>query len=132
MGTVYDPEEDDYILVPKTGSKIGLKTRAKPQTKTGSKIELETRAKPQTKTGSKIELETRAKPQRGFALGPPTVVQCCVCGQNFKNDIGLQTQMNIHWSENIAQDNNFNIQSSFNQRQLYITTPDDLCIKDIT
>ena len=39
--------------------------------------------------------------------------------------------MNKHWRENVAQDNNFNIKSSFNQRQLYITKSDDSFIKVI-
>ena len=38
--------------------------------------------------------------------------------------------MNKHWRENVAQDNNFIITSSFNQRQLYITKSDDSFIKD--
>ena len=90
MERVYDPEEDDYILVPK---------KVLP------------------------ELETRAKPQ--------TVFPCWVCGQTFKNDIGLQTHMNKHWRENVAQDTNFNIKSSFNQKQLYFTKSDDSFIKDV-
>ena len=69
------------------------------------------------------ELETRAKPQ--------TVVPCWVCGQIFQNDIRLQTYMNIHWRENIAQDKNFTITSSFNQKLLYITGSDYSFIKDI-
>ena len=40
---------------------------------------------------------------------PQTVVPCCVFDQIFKKDIGLQTHMNKHWRENVAQDNNFNI-----------------------
>ena len=69
------------------------------------------------------ELETRAK--------PPTVVSCGICGQAFKNDIGLQTNFNKHWREKEAPDNNFKNKSSFNQRQLYITKSDDSFIKDI-
>ena len=87
---VYDPEEDDYILVPK---------KVVP------------------------EFETEVKPQ--------PVVPCWVCGQTFKNDIDLQTHMNQHWRENVIQDNNFNIKSSFNQKQLYITKSDDTFIEDI-
>ena len=39
--------------------------------------------------------------------------------------------MNKHWREYVARDNNFNIKSSFNQRQLYITKSDDSYIQDI-
>ena len=39
--------------------------------------------------------------------------------------------MNKHWRENVAQENNFNIKSSLNQRQLYITKSDDSFIKEI-
>ena len=39
--------------------------------------------------------------------------------------------MNKHWRENVAQDNNFNIKSSFNQKQLYITKSDDSFINAV-
>ena len=39
--------------------------------------------------------------------------------------------MNKHWRENVIQDNNFNIKSSFNQKQLYITKSDDSFLKEI-
>ena len=38
--------------------------------------------------------------------------------------------MKRHWRENVAQDKNFNIKSSFSQRELYITQSDDSFIKD--
>ena len=93
MERVYDPEEDDYILVPK---------KVLPELK---------RASPPAK--------------------PQIVVQCWVCGQNFKKYIGLHLHMKKHWRENVAQDNNFNIKSSFNQKQLFITKSDDCFIKDV-
>ena len=39
--------------------------------------------------------------------------------------------MKKHWRENVAQDDNFNIKSSFNQRQLYITKSNNSFIKDV-
>ena len=36
-----------------------------------------------------------------------------------------------HWRENVAQDNDFIIKSSINQRQLCITKSDDSFIKDV-
>ena len=39
--------------------------------------------------------------------------------------------MNKIWRKNVAQDNNFNIKSSFSQKYLYITKSDDSFIKDI-
>ena len=39
--------------------------------------------------------------------------------------------MNKHWRENVAQDNNFNIKSSFNQKHSYITKADESFIKDV-
>ena len=58
-------------------------------------------------------------------------LNCWVFGQTFKNGIGLQTHVNKHWREKVAQDNNYNNKSSYNQRQLYITKSDDNFIKDI-
>ena len=39
--------------------------------------------------------------------------------------------MNKHCREKVAQNNNFNIKPSFNQRQLYNNKSDDSCIKDV-
>ena len=39
--------------------------------------------------------------------------------------------MNKHWRENVSLDENYNIKSSFNQRQLYITKSNNSLIKDI-
>ena len=39
--------------------------------------------------------------------------------------------MNKIWKENVAQGNNFNTKSSFNQKYLYVTKSDDSFIKDI-
>ena len=39
--------------------------------------------------------------------------------------------MNKHWRENVVLNDNYNIKSSFNQRQLYITKPNGSFIKDI-
>ena len=60
---------------------------------------------------------------------------CWVCGDKFKNQIGLQTHMNKHTGESVISTDpsfanqgncfadNYTIKSSFNQRQLYITKP---------
>ena len=39
--------------------------------------------------------------------------------------------MNKHWRENVVLNDNYNIKSSFNQRQLYITKSNGSFIKDI-
>ena len=39
--------------------------------------------------------------------------------------------MNRHWRENVVLNDNYNIKSSFNQRQLYITKSNGGFIKDI-
>ena len=68
----------------------------------------------------KTETETESKTE-----------SCWVCGGKFKNQIGLQTHMNKHWRENVLLNDNYNIKSSFNQRQLYITKSKGRFIKDI-
>ena len=95
---VYNSDEDDYII----------KTKTKTETKTKTDI-----FKIETKT--ETETETKTEP-------------CWVCGDKFKNQIGLQTHMNKHMRESVISTNpriadNYTIKSSFNQRQLYITKP---------
>ena len=70
------------------------------------------------KTETETETETKTEP-------------CWVCGAKLKNQIGLQTHMNKHWRENVVLNDNYNIKSSFNQRQLYITKSNGSFIKDI-
>ena len=76
------------------------------------------KTKTKTKDIIKTETETTTEP-------------CWVCGDKFKNEIGLQTHMNKHWRENVVLNDTYNIKSSFNQRQLYITKTNGSFIKDI-
>ena len=107
---VFDWDEDDYII----------KTRAKAETKTKTDI-INTKDLIKTETETGIDI-AKTEP-------------CWVCGDNFKNQIGLQTHMNKHMRESVISTdprsgynnpsfaNNYTIKSSFNQRQLYITKP---------
>ena len=100
---VYNSDEDDYII----------KTRAKAETKTKTDII-------KTKDIIGTEIET--------GIDIAKTEPCWVCGDKFKNQIGLQTHMNKHIRESVIStdpsfDNNYTIKSSFNQRQLYITKP---------
>ena len=85
------------------------------------------KTKTKTKDIIKTETETENKTE-----------PCWVCGDKFKNQIGLQTHMNKHWRENVVLSdlrssfaNNYNIKSRFNQRQVYITKSNGSFIKDI-
>ena len=83
------------------------------KTKTKTKDIIKTKEIIKTET----ETETKTEP-------------CWVCGNKFKNQIGLQTHMNKHWRENVVLNDNYNIKSSFNQRQLYITKSNGSFIYD--
>ena len=107
---VYNSDEDDYII----------KTRAKAETKTKTDI---------FKTKDIIKTET----ETGIDIAKTE--PCWVCGDKFKNQIGLQTHMNKHMRESVISTDpsfanqgtcfadNYTIKSNFNQRQLYITKP---------
>ena len=105
---VYNSDEDEYII----------KTRAKAETKAKTDIiKTKTKTKSETKDIIKTETETETKTE-----------PCRVCGDKFKNQIGLQTHMNKYMRESVISTdpsfaNNYTIKSSFNQRQLYITKP---------
>ena len=81
-------------------------------------IKTKTKTKNIIKTKDIIKTETKTEP-------------CWVCGDKFKNQIDLQTHMDKHWGENVVLNDNYNIKSSFNQRQLYITKSNGSFIKDI-
>ena len=107
----YNSDEDDYII----------KTRAKVDTNAKTDIiKTKTKTKTQTKDNTKIETET--------CIDIAKTEPCWVCGDKFKNHIGLQIHMNKHMRERfISNDlsfaNNYTIESSVNQRQLYINKP---------
>ena len=102
---VYNSDEDDYFII--------TKAKAKDIHRTKDIIKTE------TETGIDI---AKTEP-------------CWVCGDKFKNQIGLQTHMNKHMRESdISTDpqngytnpsfaDNYTIKSSFNQKQPYITKP---------
>ena len=127
MVRMYDPDEDEYYLIPKPKPQPQLMIKPKPIPENVERVY-------DPDEDDYILVPKKVLPELKRASPPAktqTVVPCWVCGQTFKNDIGLQTHMKKHWRENVAQDKNFNIKSSFNQRQLYITKSDDSFIKDI-
>ena len=73
-------------------------------------IKTKTKTKDTIKTKDIIKTETKTEP-------------CWVCGDKFKNQIGLPTHMNKHWRENVVLNdlrssfaNNYNIKSSFKSK----------------
>ena len=62
---------------------------------------------------------------------PKVVVLCWVCDEKFKNDFAQKAHKNKHWRENIASTSNYDIKSSFNHRQLYITKSNNELIENI-
>ena len=100
------------------------------RSKTKSKTENESKAKTETKTETKPEPKTEAKTETNTKTETKSIVVCWVCGNKFKDQIGLQTHMNKQWRENVVLNDNYNFKSSINQKQLYITKSNDSFIKD--
>ena len=101
METVYDSDQDENFLTPNS------KTTTKPKT--------------QIQTQSQSPTESM----------PKVVVLCWVCDEKFKNDFAQKAHKNKHWRENIASTSNYDIKSSFNHRQLYITKSNNELIENI-
>ena len=107
---VYNSDEDDYII----------KSRAKAENKTKTDI---------------IKTKDVIKPETESGIDIAKTEPCWVCGDKFKNQIGLQTHMNKHMTESVISTDpsfanqgtgfadNYTIKSSFNQKQLYINKP---------
>ena len=66
-----------------------------------------------------IYVKPQAKSE--FDTEPKLEFSCWVCGKSSKNDIGRQTHINNHWCEIEPRNHDFDIKSSVNLRQLYIT-----------
>ena len=91
---------------------------------------------------TKIKTKDIIKTETETGIDIAKTEPCWVCGDKFKNQIGLQTHMNKHMRKSVISTDprsgytnpsfanqgtcfadNYTIKSSFNQRQLYITKP---------
>ena len=93
MERVYDSDQDEHFLTPKTKTK----------TKTESS----------NKTMKRVYDQSETKPK--------AVVPCWAYGKTFKNDTAIENHFSKHWRENMATTNDYVIKSSFNQKKIYIT-----------
>ena len=103
MERVYDSDQDEYFLAPKTKTK----------TKTESSY----------KTMKRVYDQSETKPK--------AVVPRWAYGKTFKNDTALENHFNKHWRENMATTHDYVIKSSFNQKQIYITKLNNELIENI-
>ena len=122
---VYDVEEDDYILKPKTITKDNTKDIIKTKTETEAKNNMYTRIKfeckeTQNNIYSKIRL---AKPFHGY--------ECKECHEELRKKIALTTHSCSHNRMYLENTEDFDINSSQNMREFYITDKGVNYIEDI-
>ena len=120
LGRVYNPDEDDYILKPKDNTKDIIKTKT------------------ETKAKTKTDIETSAKPLRGWSKthGDNNIYtrikyECKECHEEFRNKIALTTHSYIHNRKYLKNTEYFDINSSQNMREFYITDKAGNYIEDI-
>ena len=117
---MYNPDEDDYILKPKDNTKDIIKTKT------------------ETKAKTKTDCETSVKPLRGWSKthGDNKIYtriryECKECHEEFRNKIALITHSysnNRKYLENIEY---FDINSSQNMGEFYVTDKAGNYIEDI-
>ena len=104
-----DGDDDDYVLSPETKSKDNTKDIIKTKT--------ETKEKPETKPEDNIY--TRIK------------YECKECNQEFRNKIALTTLSYSHNRKYLENTDDFDINSSQNMREFYITDKGGNYIEDV-
>ena len=117
---VYNPDEDDYILKPKDNTKDIIKTETV------------------TKAKAKTDSETSVKPLRGWSKthGDNNIYtrikyECKECREECRNKIALTTHSYSHKRRYLENTEYFDINSSQNMREFYITDKAGNYIEDI-
>ena len=112
---VYNSDEDDYILKPKDNTKDINKTKSETETKG--------KTKPKTEDGPEAMLRhtiyTRIK------------YECKECHEEFRNKIALTTHSYSHNRKYLENTEYFDINSSQNMEEFYITDKAGNYIEDI-
>ena len=101
---MYNSDEDDYVLRPK-----GLQSSFANNTKDIIKPKTETETKAKTKTDADDNIYTRIK------------FECKGYHEGFRNEIALITHSNSHNRMYLENTEDFDINSSQNMREFYIT-----------
>ena len=113
---MYHPDENIYILIPKTKPKDNTKAEAKTDTETKSESSGETMEG--VDDPDEDDYILKPKDNTKTETGPKAEVPCV---KKFKNYIRLQAHMKKHTIENKAITVDYDIKSSLNQRQLCST-----------
>ena len=117
---VYNQEEDDYILKPRDNTKDIIKTKT------------------ENKASTKTDSETSVKPLRGWSethddnkIYTRIKYECKECHEKFRNKIALTTHSYSHYRKYLENTEYFDINSSQNMREFYITDKAGNYIEDI-
>ena len=124
---VYNTDEDDYILKPKDNTKDIIKTKT------------ETKAKTKTDSETSVNLQNNSvEPLRGWSKthGDNNIYTrikygCKECHEEFRNKIALTTHSYSHNRKYLENTQYFDINSSQNMREFYITDKVGNYIEDI-
>ena len=136
MERVYNPEEY-YFLRPKPQTESEPKTESKSKTESKHKTE----GKPKTERIPKGNIKDIIKPKPTTEANPPTKpkdfiyskikFRCEECNDEFKNEIALTTHSYSHNCKYLKNTEDFDINSSQNMREFYITDKYGNYIEDI-
>ena len=110
---VYNPDEDDYILKPKDNTNDIIKTKTKAKTDSETSVNLQNNSVEPLRGWSKTQgdnnIYTRIK------------YECKECHEEFGNKIALTTHSYSHNPKYLENTEYFDIKSSQNMREIYIT-----------
>ena len=114
---VYDLDEDDYVLKPKDLRSSYTDLQSSFVNNTKDIIKTKATTKPKTKTEEDIYSKIK--------------FECKECNQEFRNKIALTTHSYSHNRKYLENTENFDINSSQNMKELYITDKAGNYIEDI-